>query len=211
MAQGIAQAVNGLIFTNNWFEVTAKSIWDDLIPKLKPTKILEIGSYEGASTCYLIANCASVAPIEIHCIDTWEGGVELSKAGTDMKEVERRFQSNMTIARNRVHHKVELVIHRGPSNIHLANLLSNNFQNYFDLIYIDGSHQAPDVIADAVMSFPLLRIGGTMIFDDYLFRSRGDLLDSPKPAVDAFLSLYFRKMMLLDSKNSQVVARKTAT
>ena len=32
------------IFTNRWFEVTAKGIWSALLPKLKPTKIIEIGS-----------------------------------------------------------------------------------------------------------------------------------------------------------------------
>jgi hypothetical protein len=41
-------------FTNSWFESSARSTWDQLIPQLKPKRILEIGSYEGASTCYLI-------------------------------------------------------------------------------------------------------------------------------------------------------------
>ena len=40
-------------FTNNWFNDAAKHQWDRLIPGIKPNKILEIGSYEGASTCYL--------------------------------------------------------------------------------------------------------------------------------------------------------------
>ena len=39
----------------------------------------------------------------------------------------------------------------------------------FDLIYIDGSHTAADVLTDAVLAFQLLRVGGVMIFDDYLW------------------------------------------
>lgn len=64
-------------FTNSWFKHSAKSTWDQLIPQLKPKRILEIGSYEGASTCYLIDKLApQEGQIEIHCIDTWEGGLE---------------------------------------------------------------------------------------------------------------------------------------
>jgi predicted O-methyltransferase YrrM len=86
------------LFTNNWFEVTAKQVWDSLIPQINPTTILEIGSFEGASACYLIANCASKSPIEIHCIDTWEGGIEHKGAGVNMSDVERRFLDNTRIA-----------------------------------------------------------------------------------------------------------------
>jgi predicted O-methyltransferase YrrM len=83
------------IFTNDWFDVSAKKIWDVLIPQVNPSKILEIGSYEGASTCYLITNCASKTPIEIHCIDTWEGSIEHKRTGVDMTTVERRFLARL--------------------------------------------------------------------------------------------------------------------
>jgi hypothetical protein len=78
------------------------------------------------------------------------------------------------------------------------------------LIYIDGSHQAPDVLSDATLSFPLLKVGGTMIFDDYTWRSvPGDPLYGPKLAVDAFLNIYFHKMRIGWSPNNfQVVAQK---
>ena len=46
--------LDDLEFTNNWFGRNAEKIWDQLLPQIKPTKILEIGSYEGRSTCYLI-------------------------------------------------------------------------------------------------------------------------------------------------------------
>ena len=80
-------AVAEIAFINDWFDVTAKPVWDRLIPEINPSRILEIGSFEGASACYLIAACAAKAPIELHCIDTWEGGDEHKQAGTDMSSV----------------------------------------------------------------------------------------------------------------------------
>lgn len=80
--------MNDYEFTNTWFE-NSRPIWDGIIPQLKPEKILEIGSYEGASSCYLIENASR--NIDIHCVDTWEGGEEHSNI--NMSDVEKRFHS----------------------------------------------------------------------------------------------------------------------
>ena len=40
----------------------------------------------------------------------------------------------------------------------------------FDLVYIDASHEAADVLADAVLAWPLLKPGGFLGFDDYTSR-----------------------------------------
>lgn len=37
----------------------------------------------------------------------------------------------------------------------------------FDVVYVDGSHQGPQVLGDAVMADALLRPGGMLIFDDF--------------------------------------------
>ncbi|WP_076859633.1 class I SAM-dependent methyltransferase [Bradyrhizobium mercantei] len=199
-------------FTNNWFDVTARLVWDQLIPQIRPERILEIGSYEGASACYLIDACASQRPIEIQCIDTWEGGSEHKADGVNMSAVEIRFQNNVADAAKRAQHPVKLIARKGRSTDQLAKLIGEGFKQYFDMIYIDGSHEAPDVLADAVLSFELLKVGGHMVFDDYLWRHPNapfkDILDTPKPAVDAFLNLYFHRMRLIWSPNSQVVAKR---
>ncbi|MDP7195797.1 MAG: hypothetical protein QF864_06350 [SAR202 cluster bacterium] len=51
------------------FNDAAKHQWEKFISQIKPKKILEIGSYEGASTCYLIQKLAQENSIEIHYID----------------------------------------------------------------------------------------------------------------------------------------------
>ena len=44
---------------------------------------------------------------------------------------------------------------------------------HYDLIYVDGSHTARDVLQDAVLGWGLLKRGGLMIFDDYLWVDGG--------------------------------------
>lgn len=203
-------------FTNNWF-AGQKSIWDNLIPKENPKRVLEVGSYEGASACYVIEKLGNDHALEIHCVDTWSGGVEHQAGGSaqsDMPSVEERFHNNIDIAKQSVSQPVELVIHKGFSDFHLAKLLGEGKANYFDFIYIDGSHQAPDVLADAILGFKLLRVGGVMAFDDYLWFEPlpygQDLVRSPKIAIDAFVNIYCRKLRIMPGGVHQLYIRKLA-
>ena len=80
-------------FTNQWFEKTAKPLWSQIINQSKPEKILEIGSYEGASICYLIDTLSlHHDAFEINAIDTWEGGIWHKENKINMKLVEERFK-----------------------------------------------------------------------------------------------------------------------
>ena len=199
-------------FTNTWFDEKAKPIWEHLVPQLKPSKILEIGSYEGASACYLIETLASSQALEMHCIDAWQGGVE--HQDIPMVEVEARFLSNTKIATTNARHKVDLIVHKATSDIALAQLLVEGKRNYFDFIYIDGSHQAADVICDAALAFRLLQVGGLIVFDDYLWTAEAprdkDLLQCPKPAIDAFINLHFDKVQILTAPLYQMYVSKTS-
>lgn len=185
-------------FTQEWFAQNAP-IWDEVVPRYKPRNILEIGSYEGRSACYFIERCARDNPIELHCVDTWQGGVEHDANGASA--VEARFDHNIALARSRAAHPVQVFKHKMHSHMALAKLIMVNRAPVFDVVYIDGSHQAPDVLTDAVMAFQLLRVGGLMIFDDYIWSmeppGRQDPLNMPKPAIDAFLNIFQRKMLIV--------------
>ena len=196
----MTQTGYGYQFSNDWFDENI-AIWSQLFEQLKPTRILEVGSYEGRSTTFIIENLANISDIEIHCIDSWEGGIEHKKGGSwesNMTNIEARFSHNMKIAMSRSTHAVKLEIHKGLSSIELPKLASKNMQEYFDFIYVDGSHQAPDVLLDAVLGFQLLRVGGVMIFDDYLWQEPlpegTDPIRCPKIAIDAFTNIYCRKL-----------------
>lgn len=205
-------AKNGFEFTNNWFESIPRPIWDQIIPQLNPTRILEIGSYEGASTVYLMQKLGNDAPLDIHCVDTWTGGVE--HAEVDMSEVEARFDRNIERARSVLLQKATVHKYKSLSDNALAALLVQGYKNYFDFIYVDGSHQAPDVLCDAVLAFRLLRVGGIIAFDDYLWSEALpggiDPIRCPKPAVDAFTNLYCRKLQILQAPLYQLYAQKIA-
>lgn len=202
-------------FTNNWFLSVAKPNWDQLLPQLKPQKILEIGSYEGASTCYCIKTLSPlVEKLEIYCIDSWEGGIEHQKAGVNMSSVEQRFKVNAAIAVKNAACPVKLVCYKEKSITALSKLIAQGMSRYFDFIYVDGSHEATDVLADAVLAFELLRKGGIIAFDDYLWGGptpeQRDLLSSPKVAIDAFTNIFFKKVAIARAPLYQIYATKIA-
>ena len=202
-------------FTNNWFNDAAKHQWEKLISQIKPKKILEIGSYEGASTCYLIEKLAQENPIEIHCIDAWsiemgeESDYKHYGSNIDMSAVESRFRQNTKFAIEKSPKKVNLTIDKGFSDVQLSKLLSNGKKNYFDFIYIDGSHLGPDVLCDAVLSFRLLKVNGVMAFDDYLWPSANkNLTRIPKMAIDSFVNLYSEKIAIFNAPLYQIYLKK---
>lgn len=192
-------------FSNTWFDQNIP-VWDQLLPRITPKKYLEIGAFEGRATCYMIEKWGNQNPMEIHCVDTWEGGIEHreveAKGGKfKMSNVEIRFDSNVAYAAQNAKHPVALKKHKKLSHMALADLLVQGHSETFDLIYVDGSHEAPDVLTDAVMSYSLLKTGGFMIFDDYIWSKdpmgQQDAYKIPKPAVDAFMNIFQRKIQII--------------
>jgi predicted O-methyltransferase YrrM len=182
-------------FTNAWFAPHAP-IWSRLLAQLKPARVLEIGSYEGQSACFLIEACAAFAPMEIVCVDHWRGGAEHDAAA--MPDVEARFERNVERAQAKAAHPARVRKLKERSVVALASLIADGEAGAFDLVYVDGSHQAPDVLADAMLAFQLTRVGGFIFFDDYLWHDEEagaqDLLNMPKLAIDAFVNIYQRKL-----------------
>jgi len=203
-----------LVFSNDWFDRWTRDTWVHMFTVLKPSRILEIGVYEGASTCCAIQLVGSFRPLEIHSIDHWQGGIDHVEGAIDMASVEERFLRNTAGMRKDMPHEVRHEVHKGRSDRELAKLLVGGYENYFDFIYVDGSHQAADVMIDAVLSFKLLKVGGFMGFDDYLWAESlpygRDPVRSPKMAIDAFLTANCRKFDYMDSPCSQVYITKTA-
>jgi len=203
-------------FTNRWFS-NAKPVWKDFFRNNKPNRVLEVGSCEGASACFLVDEIASDRPLELHCIDPWAGGIEHQKGGpvvidTDVA-TKGRFDRNMEIAKKYAIHRLDIHLHKGYSDAILAKLLAGGKAGYFDFIYVDGSHTAPDVLTDAVLAFKLLKKGGVICFDDYYW-SEPDLREidpirCPKISIDAFTNIFCRQLKVLVGGGTQVFCRKT--
>jgi len=149
--------------------------WLDAFKKtgLEPARVLEIGAWEGLTGRFLLATFPQA---HITCVDTWEGGDGIA-AGAG---IEANFDANMAGFAGRVR-KV-----KARSIEFLTRLDANEL---FDLIYVDGSHFADDVLIDALQGFEHLAPRGLMIFDDYLWSKYESAQDNPAAAINAFLRL----------------------
>ncbi len=69
---------------------------------------------------------------------------------------------------------------------------------------------ATDVITDAVLSFELLRIGGVIGFDDYLWKLQGSnsIVTNPKFAIDSFTNIFSSRIKILRGPNHQQYIQK---
>lgn len=149
--------------------------WQELFLKfeVRPGNILEIGSFRGDSAKVLL-DCFGHS--KITCVDTWSGGDEHSSI--EFAEIEKSFdefagQYNQRVTKS-----------KGTS---VEFFLSQ--QSRYDLIYIDGSHFADDVLIDLLKAWQVLNVGGVMICDDYIWDRYKRIRDNPCAAINAFLSL----------------------
>lgn len=183
-------------FTHDWFSHNIK-FWEVILDTTNPSRILEIGSFEGMSTCYLIDKLAQHRALEIYCLDSWEGGIE--HIGFDMKMHERNFHYNTNHSIRCAPYPVRINKRKGNSLVELSKLVVESVEP-FDLVYIDGSHKTADVFVDAALSFNLLRVGGVMIFDDYKYSPNEnssfeqEQFEHPKNAIDSFALCFGNKL-----------------
>jgi len=189
-------------FTQDWFS-WAPPIWEHLIPMLpERKKFLEIGAFEGRATTWIIENMMEDGG-EIVCIDTWAGGEE--HVNGEMTGAKVRFNDNINLAREK-HPNRNVTSCTGTSVDWLAALIQD--KQRFDFIYIDGSHIAKDVLTDACMAWPLLKKGGIMVFDDYLWGDMTKPNHVPKPAIDAFVNIFIEELKVTHV-GYQFIVRKT--
>lgn len=142
------------MFTVDWLSHNLPSMQSSLASVDRVTNILEIGSFEGKSTCWFLDTYPDAT---ITCVDTFAGSVEHADAGMDVSDLYERFMENTKRFGDRV------TVRRGLSNVMLHELEAGSF----DVIYLDGSHEAEDVLSDMVMAVGLLRPGGVLLIDDY--------------------------------------------
>jgi len=186
-------------------------VWEKVVGTFagKPDlQFLEIGSYEGQSACWLLENILTHPGSRLTCIDLFEvPGKEQGHfdASTDSFNMSfyQRFLYNLSLTQ--AAHRVRIIAENS------ARALRSLLPDFYDFIYVDGSHLAKDVIRDALLSWDLLKRDGIVIFDDYKWQSPQDsgALASPKIAIDSFLRIFEGDYKVL-FHDYQVICQKTA-
>lgn len=167
-------------FSRDWF--VNRAAWDKFLSpesdRIK--KYLEIGAFEGRSALY----ASKLFPLaQLTCIDTFEGGGgNLPHLKEMFDNLEARFRKNIEPIKDRVR------VLKGTSDKCLVSISDETIS--FDLIYIDGSHFYRNVLTDTLMSWPLLKVGGILIWDDYDFCQAQYGKRVPRHAIDQFLDIY---------------------
>jgi len=124
-----------------------------------PIQILEIGAYEGRSTCWMSDNILLNLNARLTVIDTFEDWVE--HPGAPKNRLAQCYVKNTALSKN----GEKIMTYQSDSRVVLPSLLKE--QKKFDFIYIDGNHSTDIVISDALAAFYLLKDNGVIIFDDY--------------------------------------------
>ncbi len=199
-----------LQLTADWFSSNIYT-WDKLLETFKgkpDLKFLEIGCFEGLATIWLLRNILIDKTSQIYCIDTFEGSSKISNHLTTAEALNYdKFTGSYERFMNNIRSYIDkVIILKGYSNQILKNVTITD--NKYDFIYIDASHRSRHVLEDAILAFPLLKLNGIMIFDDYLMGDINDL-QNPKIGIDCFLKCYTGCYELL-FMNYQIAIRKTS-
>jgi predicted O-methyltransferase YrrM len=183
-------------FTQDWLN-TRPETWEQVLEPYVgvPAQLLEIGSFEGRSATWFLDNVLTHPDSRITCIDTFGGSAE--HANLDLSDLERRFDRNMAS------HAPKVTKIKGPSRVVLRDLPLGSF----DIAYVDGSHEAEDVLTDAVLVWDLVKPGGVIALDDYGWHTPTVPKD-PSVAIDAFMEVMEGRYEVLHKHYMVVLAKR---
>ena len=162
-----------------------------------PARGLEIGTFKGESAVWMCQNIFTGPDAEYLCIDPFTGNKEHEVGHIDCSNLEAEARAALA-----PFPKCKII--KGYSH---DELMQSFDCERFDFIYIDGSHYAGDVMFDSFLAFKLLKIGGILCWDDYLWNVFMEPLDRPKMAIDTFLAMWGWKLEVIH-KGWQVMVRK---
>ena len=120
-------------------------------------EILEIGSFVGGSAVLFL----SLLPqARITCVDPFTGDLHGGEAyNGDVETIEQRFDAATAPFRDRVR-KIR------SRSVPALDALRQEGRS-FEIVYIDGSHVHDDILVNSLLAWPLLKVGGLMMWDDY--------------------------------------------
>ena len=155
-------------------------------------KILEIGTLRGRMTNFI----ASVFPnSEVYTIDL--PNTDGFNQNLQPKNLSILKKDKEKIKKNQIEKKNNL----NKNNIFYSEIdsfyLHSKFkENYFDLIFVDGDHNNPQVTIDLFQSYNLCKKGGCIIVDDVMMHSNFQKKHFPEQKIYLFLEKLVKKGLL---------------
>lgn len=151
----------GYEFNTHWFN--SSLLYNDIINNREKyvnetQNILEIGCYEGGSSCFFSDNILDGENSTLDCVDPFLNDIDNDHKSMLLNDEELRFDSNIIQSKN----YDKITVHKIKSDDFF---LTNKKE--FNLIFIDGCHKPECVEKDLKNSYDCLKIGGTIWMDDY--------------------------------------------
>lgn len=194
--------MSGQYTGGDWF-ILAEKTFTSFLNHLKGKDdllFMEIGVFEGRSVVWQLKNILTGKNSKIICIDTFEGSPEHELMGVQTENMKERFLNNVKP------YQGKYKVLQGKS---IDVLRTKEYDNKLDMVYIDGSHTASDTISDMCLTFPMLKSGGLMFCDDYMWNyNKMPSQDTPFIAINSFLSCFKGKIEAISVSWKTVVIKK---
>ena len=171
---------------STWFDKARPEFEKFLLPlKFDELKILQIGTFRGDASKWMLEEVLKNPNSILYDVDTWEGSAEHTDLNEKFSEIEMSYNRNIS----------------GFKNVMKNKMTSDAFfeinEIEFDFIYIDGDHHRDQVAADAENALKVCRTGGIVAFDDYGWDGMDGSENRPKDAIDNFLRKYGNRIEIL--------------
>jgi predicted O-methyltransferase YrrM len=163
----------------NWFSKTAEPNFKAFLTPLAgqdKLNFLQLGVFTGDASLWLAQNILTGSDCTLTDVDTWEGSDEEAHAKMNFADVFGVYLGKIKPYPFIKHWQVDTSF-----------FFRSFFTENYDFVYIDADHTTVGVLLDAEHSWPLLKSGGIMAFDDYTWGDHLPMHQRPKPGIDLFL------------------------
>jgi hypothetical protein len=186
----------------NWFAQTAQGNFEHFLTPLAgqdDLKFLQLGVFTGDASVWLVDNILTGLGCWLIDVDTWKGSDEPDHEPMDFDDVYNTYRLKTNQYKDRI---------KTFDTTTTWFLSSVRKDPDYDFIYVDADHTTVGVILDAELSWPKLKSGGIMAFDDYTWgHASGDPRLAPQVGIDLFLHRHQLDLQVL-VKNNQVWVKK---
>jgi FkbM family methyltransferase len=182
------EEIHNYSMDGGWLAAFRESVKD--LPKFN--FMLEVGSYEGLTAKYMCENMLEEGGrmIVVDPLKDYYTKEDDNNAYPYFKQQYQRFLRNTR--------RLPIELFRDDSRTVLPKFHAFRF----DFIYIDGNHEGEVVYRDSVNCFPILKVGGYLLWDDYDIYT-----EDTKAGIDRFLNEY-ENQYEITKKGYQLLIKK---